>query len=301
MKYNGTMYYYLLNIQGDVIGLFNESGTRVVTYSYDAWGNTSITCTSTYTALSHFNPFRYRGYVYDEETGLYYLQSRYYNPLTGRFISADSYLVSGNHINGTNMFAYCLNNPVMYVDPRGTDTSDEIGFAFQTILYAAFYAGSLLYLYGEKDAFAVAQEFVDSGLGFSEVFVDVTDKLNEELIINALYLSQIIADLGTVAAIQFFVDNVKTGGIMDFKNNPDWNLKKYIIYIFEDNILRYDDLANINYGFIGRLLFSEEMLLIAGGVVQIWEKTSKIDYIFPNFDDPHDQWAISFGYHLWDR
>ncbi len=86
---------------------------------YDAWGNGTITSASN-TALAHFNPFRYRGYVYDEETGLYYLQSRYYDPQTGRFISADSYLVSGNHINGTNMFAYCLNNPVMYVDPRGT-------------------------------------------------------------------------------------------------------------------------------------------------------------------------------------
>ncbi len=134
------MFYYILNLQGNVLAIYNGSGTKVVRYMYDAWGNGTITSASN-TALAHFNPFRYRGYVYDEETGLYYLQSRYYDPQTGRFISADSYLVSGNHINGTNMFAYCLNNPMMYVDPRGTDpgdlfdTKDQAAIDFANYIY----------------------------------------------------------------------------------------------------------------------------------------------------------------------
>ncbi len=119
LKYSdGEMFYYILNIQGDVLGLYNEDGELAVSYDYDAWGNCYVTDYMV-SYVAYENPLRYRGYVYDDETSLYYLQNRYYDPLTGRFISADSYLVSGNHINGTNMFAYCLNNPVMYVDPRG--------------------------------------------------------------------------------------------------------------------------------------------------------------------------------------
>jgi YD repeat-containing protein len=79
-SYNGTNYWYKLNLQGDVIGLLNASGTEVVSYTYDAWGK-ELTCTGTMAStLGADNPLRYRGYIYDTETGLYYLQARYYNP-----------------------------------------------------------------------------------------------------------------------------------------------------------------------------------------------------------------------------
>ena len=71
--------------------------------------------------LANINPFRYRGYVYDSETGLYYLKSRYYDPVTGRFLNADMYYDTQSNIFGTNMFAYCNNNPVNQLDPEGTD------------------------------------------------------------------------------------------------------------------------------------------------------------------------------------
>ncbi len=89
--------------------------------SYDALGKiTKQTDTTTY-GIAKLNPFRYRGYVYDDETGLYYLQSRYYDPVTGRFINADVYCDTNTDIFGTNMFTYCNNNPVNQVDPEGTD------------------------------------------------------------------------------------------------------------------------------------------------------------------------------------
>ena len=66
-----------------------------------------------------YNPFRYRGYYYDTETGLYYLQSRYYNPAWGRFLNADGYINANGDLTGYNMYAYCSNNPIMYVDPTG--------------------------------------------------------------------------------------------------------------------------------------------------------------------------------------
>ena len=120
VTYNGAEYFYLKNAQGDVTGLVNSSGTQVVAYTYDAWGNPLTTTGSMADTLGKLNPFRYRGYVYDAETGLYYLQSRYYNPETGRFINADNAIVSvSGDIRGYNLFCYCMNNPVNMSDRSG--------------------------------------------------------------------------------------------------------------------------------------------------------------------------------------
>ncbi len=120
MKLNGTMYFYIKNLQGDIVKIIDSSGVTVASYVYDAWGN--ITSTTGDSAISTINPFRYRGYVYDDETGLYYLQSRYYDPVTGRFLNADVLFdtQSGTPLS-TNMFAYCENNAVMQTDPTGAD------------------------------------------------------------------------------------------------------------------------------------------------------------------------------------
>jgi len=92
----------------------------LVTYNYDAWGNHTVSYENNgNTTAARYNPFRYRGYYYDVETGLYYLNSRYYDPQVGRFISADGFVSTGQDITGYNMFAYCGNNPVNRVDPTG--------------------------------------------------------------------------------------------------------------------------------------------------------------------------------------
>ena len=119
VTYNNTDYYYTANIQGDIVGVVDSTGTQVVSYSYDAWGNAlSVTGTMAET-LGYVNPLRYRGYVYDIDTGLFYLQSRYYSPETGRFLNADSYATTGQGFIGNNMFAYCGNNAVNSSDPSG--------------------------------------------------------------------------------------------------------------------------------------------------------------------------------------
>ena len=112
--YNGVVYYYALNLQGDVVAILNSSGAQVVGYTYDAWGRLLSTTGTMASTLGLHNPLRYRGYVYDTETGLYYLQSRYYNPEWGRFINADGYVSTGQGLLGNNMFAYCLNNPIFF-------------------------------------------------------------------------------------------------------------------------------------------------------------------------------------------
>ena len=118
-------YYYLRNGQGDVIKLIDGSGNTVVEYVYSTWGE-QIACTGILaTTVGINNPFRYRGYVYDVETGWYYLQSRFYNPETCRFISADIYLSTGQGVLGYNTYAYCLNNPANMSDPSGHKPNDE--------------------------------------------------------------------------------------------------------------------------------------------------------------------------------
>lgn len=118
---NGTMYYYIKDLQGDITEIVDKDGKAVAEYAYDAWGNMLTENNGTLT-VGKLNPFRYRSYVYDEETGLYYLQSRYYDPLTGRFLNADVYAdtQSGTPLS-TNMFAYCENNAINKSDDEGKD------------------------------------------------------------------------------------------------------------------------------------------------------------------------------------
>ncbi len=129
MTYDGNTYLYRKNAQGDVIALCDTNGAVVATYTYDAWGNCEVCPTavidnnrkSEYNkTVANLNPIRYRSYYFDTETGLFLVSSRYYDPETGRFISPDdiSYL-DPESIGGLNLYAYCLNNPVMYADPTG--------------------------------------------------------------------------------------------------------------------------------------------------------------------------------------
>ena len=116
---NGTMYFYIKDLQGDITEIVDKDGKAVAEYAYDAWGNMLTENNGTLT-VGKLNPFRYRSYVYDEETGLYYLQSRYYDPLTGRFVNADIYCDTETDTPlSTNMFAYCENNAINNVDFTG--------------------------------------------------------------------------------------------------------------------------------------------------------------------------------------
>ena len=125
-EHNGTKYWYDKNLQGDIVGIRNASGTLVAQYEYDAWGkHISITdgsgndVSDNPNHIANINPFRYRGYYFDVETGWYYLNARYYDPNVGRFLSIDSILGANGGLQGYNLFAYCNNNPVMYIDPNG--------------------------------------------------------------------------------------------------------------------------------------------------------------------------------------
>ena len=122
---HGPRYYYRKDAQGNIISLLDSEGNCVVKYVYDAWGNHKVLDANGEEItdpnhIGNLNPFRYRGYFFDKETGLYYLKSRYYDPVTGRFLNADTVeYLDPESIQGLNLYAYCLNNPVMYLDPFG--------------------------------------------------------------------------------------------------------------------------------------------------------------------------------------
>ena len=120
--YNGSEYYYVRNLQNDIIGLIDSTGEWVVEYSYDAWGKILNISGSLAATVGQNNPLRYRGYYYDNETGLYYVSSRYYHPELGRWISADTtdILDVQRDLYDKNLYAYCDNNPVMRKDIGGT-------------------------------------------------------------------------------------------------------------------------------------------------------------------------------------
>ena len=124
-RYGYAKFYYVYNAQGDVVQLRDAANNVTANYLYDAWGKLLHICTYSGVEITDasdaalLNPIRYRGYVYDSETGLYYLNSRYYDPQLGRFVNADGYASTGQGITGNNMFAYCGNNPVNRKDPTG--------------------------------------------------------------------------------------------------------------------------------------------------------------------------------------
>ena len=122
------------NWRGDIVGIYNGNGDLRARYEYDSWGNVlSITdqngsAITDENHIANLNPFRYRSYYMDAETGMYYLMSRYYDPVTHRFLNADGYFQTGMGILDANMNAYCGNNPIMNSDPTGTISSWEMQY-----------------------------------------------------------------------------------------------------------------------------------------------------------------------------
>ena len=158
-------YLFIKNIQGDVIHIYDENGNKVVSYTYDAWGNITSTTGSMASTIGKMNPFRYRGYYYDEELGFYYLNSRYYDPKIGRFINADGFVNANGDIVGYNLFAYCSNNPVMGYDPTGNawfedwwnDTKTEAKKIYKKVSSAVKKGYE-----GAKEVYKSAKNFVEN-------------------------------------------------------------------------------------------------------------------------------------------
>ena len=157
VEYNGVKYHYIHNSHGDIVGIIDAAGNLVVEYKYDAWGKPLSVAGTLKTSLGRLSPFRYRGYVYDEESGLYYLRSRYYNPVVGRFANADVIQASYSSMLQYNLYCYCLNNPAIYADSEGRFALLAIGFG---MLIEAF-VSAVVYTAAVVLTAVVATEVVD--------------------------------------------------------------------------------------------------------------------------------------------
>ena len=141
LDFDGNSFYYLRNAQNDIYAIVDSNNQGVVLYQYDAWGNIShCYMASGYEYVAEFNPYTYRGYYYDIETGYYYLNSRYYSPQLHRFISADGLVQTGQGMLDKNMFAYCLNNPTNYSDFDGHFAGALLGALVSALPYIAVFA-----------------------------------------------------------------------------------------------------------------------------------------------------------------
>ena len=266
LKYstNGTSfqtYYYVLNLQGDVVKLIHYipgfEYESVATYEYDAWGN----IVSSSGRLAEINPLRYRGYYYDNETGFYYLQSRYYDPANRRFISADVYASTGQGFVGTNMFAYCNNRPIINSDPSG--------HALRSNLTA----------------------ICDGGSGYLDRTKDVKRVLREN------YEQAKRWGWELDGPFEFY-DAVKDRGKWDYKRRPkgsEW-IPRNGVFSVNGKKMTAEQLGNINYGFTGSVLgFPAPVLRMAGGFVAIKNSGINWEDWWYDFDSKEDAEMIQLG------
>lgn len=173
--HNETQYFYITNLNGDVVGITDDEGNLIATYSYDEWGKllnitTAEANNTEQYEIAELNPLRYRGYYYDNETGMYYLQSRYYNPDLCRFISADAFeYISNDTALNLNAYAYCVNNPIMYSDPKGNDP-DSLNEIVSNILSSII------------DLFAKGLEFsINCFVGIIDYITNLNEEINKRL------------------------------------------------------------------------------------------------------------------------
>ena len=175
------VFWFEKNLQGDIIAVYNSSGTKVATYIYsDAWGNHSVSYTNGGGSTgAQYNPFRYRGYYYDTDLSMYYLQSRYYDPNTCRFINVDGYVSTGQGILGYNMFAYCNNNPANYIDLSGESSLlallvvSTFAFSLLTLIPLTIMDG-LSYDDSQRDSL-ISETFGDNEVEFAFYELEVND------------------------------------------------------------------------------------------------------------------------------
>lgn len=166
--FNGVEYIYERNIQGDVLRIYRKDSLSLVAeYHYDAYGN-HVVVNRTEEKIGDINPFRYRGYYFDSETGWYYLNARYYSPAMGRFISPDELSIldeTKSQINGLNLYMYCGDNPVMNIDPSGRDWWADLWKGIATFIIGAVVVTAVA-LVSVVTAGTAVPVLVGAGIGF---------------------------------------------------------------------------------------------------------------------------------------
>ena len=290
---NGTQsyYYYLFNLQGDVVGIMDSTGNTVVEYTYDAWGQ--LLSVTGDTALGNKNPIRYRGYYYDSETGFYYVSSRYYDPEIGRWINADNMITTGSDLTGLNLFAYCGNNPVNRVDPSGQFWISAIIKAVVVVVAVVAVVAKVVCTVKETKR---VQKELDS---LPEPTADITESFRETLKTNANTVKETTQNEGIIESGKQFYNKVRNKGEWDLKQLPEYQGT----FQFNELVIQGQDIGNINFGYTGKALgLPDSVLLVGAGFAQIKAGTSNFSFIMAsNGDDLRDQMYIMYGIMLYNE
>ena len=267
-------YLYVKNLQGDIIAIVDELGEVIVEYSYDAWGNVTFSESSLQnmtkaSTLCFVSPFTYRGYCYDYDIELYYLQSRYYSAEIGRFINTDDTqiaIATQGEVLGANLFAYCNNNPVNYVDPTGNIAiTTVIKIALGALTGAAGYLiewFACKYVLKLPDAsFCVASLLLSIGLGALDGLLSCV-KVNSIISFAISFISTILTTISSsysvvevliislvIAVVSSLISNGITKGSRSLKEVSRYNkqvssawkksIKKNNFKIIRDMLHRY--------------------------------------------------------------
>ena len=211
---------------------------------------------------------------------MYYLQSRYYDPETGRFINADALTSTGQGVLGNNMFAYCLNNPIVFCDPDGF-------CSYQSSLGGWVDCG--------KADCSKSKAF----LPHLRNIEDITEKLLSYMDQNVEILKNYKENHSLLETWLYFIINVRDEGPLDIKLQGEWKFEEGVEYVFKGRTLRFDAPGNINYGYVGGVLFSEDFLCFGAGINQISKYGFTYGDITTWFDDPRDTEMIKYGYSLY--
>ncbi|MBR3965560.1 MAG: RHS repeat-associated core domain-containing protein, partial [Clostridia bacterium] len=267
--YDPTTYVFKKNLQGDVNAIYTLNGTKVAEYAYDAWGK----CTITYdpTGIGAINPIRYRSYYYDTETGLYYLNSRYYDPNTGRFVNADVYVSTGIGLLNCNMYAYCHNNPIVGIDPTGKRTYILNGIANDNLDRPPEYIETFQKLLAEAGIDDVRTIPLYTG----QVGIRGTVK-------GAI---QVVSEMLNV---DIYTDLVVNKILADLKNDP-----------LEDgeqlNLIGYSGGGQVALNVMEKMNGKiSNVILIGTPVCEIWKNSTKVTMVYGGFDPL--SWNIGHGY-----
>ena len=217
LRLNGkTDYFYLYNGLGDVVGLVDNSNQVVVRYQYNSWGKVTSTQDTSGVSLATLNPFRYRKYVYDPETGLYCLGSRYYDPEVGRFVNADDFetlTYQMDSVQGKNLYQYCFNNPVIYEDVVGKWPKLSAVFAVVATVAAVVTVGAI--------CVATAGAAIAVGSVLSSAAMGVTSTVTETAITVAAAKTAVSAATTAVVA----------GAVTEYSKLP----RNHTVYKLVDN------------------------------------------------------------------
>ena len=252
-----STYYYILNLQGDVVQIIDANGVMQAEYVYSPWGEVI----SAEGDLAEINPLRYRGYYYDSETGFYYLQSRYYDPENHRFINADSFASTGQGFVGTNMFAYCNNKPIINSDPSG--------HALRSNLTA----------------------ICDGGSGYLDRTKDVKRVLRENYEQAKRWGWELDGPFEFYDAVK---DGGKWDYKLH-PDGSEW-IPRNGVFSVNGKKMTAEQLGNINYGFTGSVLgFPAPVLHMAGGFVAIKNSGINWEDWWYDFDSKEDAEMIQLG------